>query len=551
MGRRGVSVSMNDSSTVKIAWSTTGVPALEGAGTRGWGSPVRHPAALVLAIVAAFLVCGIHAAVAGADTRPASGIGYLCQAFAMWGCFLAFWFRSRTAQGTLYMRWTLIAAGALAAAIGLVPSFTQEILHTAPARQLQTACFNASEALYMLAAVLFFAGGTRAIVFVDTLQALLFIVLRFNLVYSPWEFDNFRMNHLLINQLVALFLFTVATIACLGAASRAELKFLRTLSWFFGIRTYWFFLSDQVSYIWLRHIHCSLWDVPGVVLLSCFSMYLVFGYEPRKIKAQAARTPHARSVVVRSLMPSFMAMVNLMLSLFLLPISLPLAAGAISASLIFYVVRTALLQGQAVEEKAHLEKRNEQLEGLATRDPLTGIGNRRSLAEAYQRLQAAAGGEGLSLLAIDIDHFKQANDRYGHLHGDTVLVALARMLENLPAGGARCHCARLGGDEFAVLLPGVSSDRAGAWAEELRVLFGSHEFAANSGWASLSIGVASLTAARDLPLELLISYADQALYRAKEMGRDRVEAMPTWQPGISLQDSSSLKLGLKLQHTAG
>ncbi len=511
---------------------------------------LEHPAALMLAIAAALLVCGTHAAVAGADTRPASGIGYLCQAFAMFGCFLAFWSRSRTAQGTLHMRWTLVAAGALAAAIGLVPSFTQEILHSPPARQLQTACFNASEALYMLAAVLFFAGGSRAIVLADTLQALLFVVLRFNLVYSPWEFDHFRMNHLLISQLVALFLFTVATIACLGAASRAELKFLRTLSWFFGIRAYWFFLADQVSYIWLGHIHCSLWDVPGVVLLSCFAIYLVFAYEPAKGKAQAARAPHGRSVMVRSLMPSFMAMVNLMLSLFLLPISLPLAAGAISASLIFYVVRTALLQGQAVEEKAHLEKRNEQLEGLAIRDPLTGIGNRRSLAAIYERLQAARGDEQVSLLAIDIDHFKQANDRYGHLHGDTVLVALARMLENLPAGVAGCHCARLGGDEFAVLLPGISSERACTWAEDLRLLFGSHEFAANNGWASLSIGVASLNAARDLPLELLLSYADQALYRAKEMGRDRVEALPAWEPGNSVPDSS-LHRGLKLQHTTG
>jgi diguanylate cyclase (GGDEF)-like protein len=526
------------------------MPALEGAGMQG-ETRTGHPAALPLAIVAAVILCATHASIAGADTRPASAIGYLCQSLAMFGCFIAFWIRSRSAQGTLYMRWTMLSAGALAASIAFFPSFTQEILHTAPARLLQTACFNASEALYMLAAVLFFAGGARAIVVVDLLQALLFVVLRFNLVYSPLEFDHFRWNHLLVNQVVSIFLFGVATIACLGAASRSELKFLRTLAWFFGIRAYWLFLADQVSYIWLHHIHCSLWDVPGVVMLSGFAIYLVFGYDSARSNAKAARAPHARSVVVRSLMPSFMAMVNLMLSLFLLPISATLAAGAISASLIFYVVRTALLQGQVAEEKARLQKRNEQLEGLATRDPLTGIGNRRSLAEVYVQLQASAGGEKVSLLAIDIDHFKQANDRYGHLHGDMVLVALARMLEHLPAGTAKSHCARLGGDEFAVLLPGMPQEKAAAWAETLRVLFGSHEFAADHSFASLSIGVASLNAARDLPLELLINYADRALYRAKELGRDRVEAMPTWEPELADEDAPPMKMRLKLQHTAG
>ena len=79
-------------------------------------------------------------------------------------------------------------------------------------------------------------------------------------------------------------------------------------------------------------------------------------------------------------MPSFLAFVNLMLGVFLLRVSFGLAAAAISVSLVCYVARTVLLQAQAAQEKSFLESRNEQLEGLAIRDPLTGIGNRRSLA---------------------------------------------------------------------------------------------------------------------------------------------------------------------------
>ena len=542
---------MRDSSRSNDPQHATIAPANVGVFGRGWTQRMRRPVALTVATAAALIVCGTHVAVAGADTSPAAGIGYLCLSVVLFGCSLAFWTRSRSAQGTLYVRWSLIAAGVLAASIGYAPSFTQEILHTAPARLLQTACFNASEALYMLAAVLFFAGVTRSIVIVDLLQALLFVVLRFNLVYSAATRDHFRINHLLIGQLMALFLFLVATVACLGAASRAEQKFLRTLSWFFGIRLVSFFLANQVSYIWLHHSNCSLWDVAGPVLFTCFAFYLLFTHEPVKAEAPVSEALHPRSIVVRSLMPSFLALVNLMLGLFLLPISVPLAAVAISVSLVCYVVRTALLQGQVAQEKALLQRRNEQLEGLAIRDPLTGIGNRRSLAEVYGQLQASAGGEKVSLLAVDIDCFKQVNDRNGHLHGDTVLVALARKLERLAASATGSHCARLGGDEFAVLLPDVSSEKADALAEDLRVLFRSHTFGTDHGMTSVSIGVASLNAARDLPLELLISYADQALYRAKQLGRDRVEAMPIWEPGAAVTDSSSLRLRLKLQHTSG
>jgi hypothetical protein len=88
--------------------------------------------------------------------------------------------------------------------------------------------------------------------------------------------------------------------------------------------------------------------------------------------------------------------VNLMFGLFRLSVSVPLAAFAIAASLLCSVARTALLEAQAVNEKARLQLGNEQLEGLAIRDPLIGIGNRRSLTGVYAQLQALTGSEGLS-----------------------------------------------------------------------------------------------------------------------------------------------------------
>ena len=494
----------------------------------------------------AVLVCVTHAAVAGANTPRAAAIGYLCDALILFLCAVAFRMRARAAQGRLRMRWYLIGGATLAASIGFVPSFTEVFLHSGALRQMQTSCFNASEALYMLAAVLFFAGVARSIVVVDLLQALLFVVLRFNLAYSPFTLDHFTHIHLLIAQLVALFLFLVTLVACLGAASRAELRFLRALSWFFGLRLIAYFTADQVSYIWMAYQNCSLWDVTGNVLLAGFALHLLWARAGAEAVTEETAALRRRSVTVRSLMPSFLALVNLMLGLFLLRLSLRLAAAAIAVSVVCYVTRTVLLHAQAVEENAQLESRNEHLAGLATCDPLTGIGNRRSLAGVYARLQAEAGDKGLSLLLLDIDAFKLANDRHGHLYGDRVLVALARQLEGMAASVAGSHCARFGGDEFALLLPEVDGQQASALAEELRASFGAHAFEPENARASLSVGVASLEAARNLPLETLVAWADKALYRAKLLGRNRVEVQPVWEA----EDAAGPGMRLKLQPSA-
>lgn len=540
---------MRDSFESNASQSATIGSHLDASGQAWLHHRMARSVMLTLSTLAAVLICAAHTAFAGANTVPASGIGYLALSLVLFGCALAFWTRARWVRGVLRIRWSLISAAALAASIGYLPSFTEAILNTAPERQLQTACFNASEALYMLAAVLFFAGVAPSIVLVDMLQALLFVVLRFNLVYSPATRDHFTLNHLLIGQFMALFLFMVAMVACLGAATHAELQFLRTLSQFFGLRLIGFFLSNQVSYTWLHYTNCSLWDVPGPALLAGFALYLVYTSRCAKAEALKIAPLHPPSITVRSLMPSFLALVNLMVGLFLLPISVPLAVTAISLSLVCYMVRTGLLQAQAAKEKALLESRNEQLEGLAIRDPLTGIGNRRSLAGIYSRLQTTAGSESLSLLLIDIDYFKQANDCHGHLHGDKVLIALARKLERIATRIPGSHCARLGGDEFALLLLDVSPQEASTVAEELRAVFIARAFEAKNGKVSLSIGVASLLAASDLPLEALVSYADKALYHAKLQGRNRVEVQPIWDRRIVAEDAAALRL--ELQRIAG
>ena len=180
---------------------------------------------------------------------------------------------------------------------------------------------------------------------------------------------------------------------------------------------------------------------------------------------------------------------------------------------------------ELVASKAQIERQNEELRRLATRDPLTGCLNRRAFFEKLESLFVRAQGGGLRLCCIitDIDHFKSFNDRYGHAIGDQVLQVFSHSLgSGLRDDDLLC---RYGGEEFCIILPEVSVTEAIAVAERLRSQV---ESRAGKGIRSTpgikitaSFGVAVLEESIADPVEL-IDRADQALYRAKRNGRNRV-----------------------------
>lgn len=183
----------------------------------------------------------------------------------------------------------------------------------------------------------------------------------------------------------------------------------------------------------------------------------------------------------------------------------------------------AALKRAAILEHARAD--NRRLELLALTDPLTTVLNRRALAE---RLHLEMGRvrryeSMVSVLLIDIDHFKQINDTYGHLVGDDVLQELAQVLQQVVR--AVDIVARYGGEEFVIVLPETGTEGAAAFAERLRELIESHEFGASSGYAlhlTGSIGVATYPSHSIVTVEDLLAQADHALYRAKAEGRNKV-----------------------------
>ena len=173
-----------------------------------------------------------------------------------------------------------------------------------------------------------------------------------------------------------------------------------------------------------------------------------------------------------------------------------------------------------------MEAKYRQLDHLSNTDSMTGLANRRRFDEAlhteWQR--ASRNGNELSLLMVDIDHFKKYNDRYGHLAGDVCLRRVAQVLRNCTRRAGDL-AARYGGEEFVMLLPATGLSRAREVAEkcmqEMQLEGLPHAASPTSPFLTLSIGVACLSDFTAVNATGLVNAADAAMYRAKAAGRAR------------------------------
>jgi diguanylate cyclase (GGDEF)-like protein len=181
-------------------------------------------------------------------------------------------------------------------------------------------------------------------------------------------------------------------------------------------------------------------------------------------------------------------------------------------------VRAAELDSLVQERTVELEAVNRKLRELAERDGLTSVGNRRRFDAALTEhfALAAAGGPSLSLLLLDVDHFKAFNDAHGHLAGDELLKRIAEAL--VRSVREDTTVARYGGEEFALVAPSCDIEQAGVLAERLR-----SAAAALSPGITVSVGVATYDSVCDREPSDLVQRADAALYRAKHLCRNRFE----------------------------
>lgn len=215
---------------------------------------------------------------------------------------------------------------------------------------------------------------------------------------------------------------------------------------------------------------------------------------------------------------------------FLLPytdegLAVSVTVGAYSVYLAIVLLRSYREYQQQLDVYDALRHQRDQYERLSRIDPLTGLANRRFFGGALEHLAGESRRQGrpLSMLVMDLDHFKRVNDELGHDAGDACLARFAdRMREVFAAPGA--HLARLGGEEFGVLLPGLGAGPAAEVAEAMRASLVERPLQLREGPLALtvSIGVAGFDPAAGEDGSELYRAADRAMYRAKGDGRNRV-----------------------------
>lgn len=214
--------------------------------------------------------------------------------------------------------------------------------------------------------------------------------------------------------------------------------------------------------------------------------------------------------------------------------------------------------GRLEQSQREIKRQNMDLQVLATRDPLTGCLNRRSLFEGMETLmrQCVEDNEPLSCIMADIDHFKSVNDRFGHATGDKVIKLMAQTLVDTVR--TEDLVGRYGGEEFCVVLPGIDEQQAAEIAERMRISV--HDGKSSALRISASFGVATDSGGK-LASGALVDLADKALYNAKTTGRNRVirwsliedetEDESTLKPSIPGVDEDQQQEGLIKAEVAG
>ena len=276
--------------------------------------------------------------------------------------------------------------------------------------------------------------------------------------------------------------------------------------------------------------HDVLWEVPFVLLLAAIAFWP---------EADATTTTEVSGASKPDFLVDNLSPLSLTISVIILASEIErehfsFKVLSISAAVLLFGLRTVIRQGDYV--RAHLEfassekallKANAHLSHQAIRDGLTGAHNRRyfnqMLREEWKRARRAR--QHLSLIMIDVDHFKALNDRYGHPTGDAVLRAIVRSL-TAQLRRPSDLLARYGGEEFAIILPGVDLQGAKVVAENMRDVVERrripNEDSQVSRFVTLSIGVVCEQPSDEGFPEEMIEKVDALLYLAKSQGRNRV-----------------------------
>jgi diguanylate cyclase (GGDEF)-like protein len=326
-----------------------------------------------------------------------------------------------------------------------------------------------------------------------------------------------------VNRLIDLediFLLVCAALQFLSSDSAEDRRYAYVFFFYMCVTAPLLFLRNR----WAALNPSLLWDFAIDLPPLAF---ILLALTPMPAWARNFRAADKLVYLVRGASPLFISLALTLLGIGISGSHFYVGCTGILLGIIGYGLRNAIIHGKLLETEGNLVRTQQKLEVQASRDGLTGIPNRRIFDQTLNRewRVAARSGVVFAVLMIDVDCFKGFNDAYGHQKGDECLVAVAKLVQEslLRAGD---FVARYGGEEFAVVLPGTSITAAQVIGERLRDGVAKLAIPNTSSlhlYVTISIGVATSDTPGVTDMTSLLRAADQALYCAKNAGRNRVE----------------------------
>jgi diguanylate cyclase (GGDEF)-like protein len=495
------------------------------------------PAAAVLWLHAISLA--VFRSHATAATYPFLLLAPCAALFACW--------RARVFTARARLPWILLTAGLLLWNIGMFLSVWEKLLQNIPFHITFHITFFSDFAYFLYGVPILLAissstespAGTDSptlFLALDAIQCLLTAYLTYITVFAVLPFSTTHIHPISTTLLIRtynvenLVLAAAATLRLLAQPRRAatdpdQRRFFQILCLFLwtytlcaGIYNYASVLTDAPT------LAALLVDIPFLLLAAAALLP-----DPAPASGPAAqRTPFALFLDTAS--PIFYTFALLALGATITRQHFAIGITAILVALAVYGIRTTLLQSRLTQFRQALQHARDQLQEMSLKDNLTDIANRRCFDQILDLEwgRTLRTQHPLSLLLIDIDFFKNLNDRYGHRYGDQCLTEIAAALQStLPRSSDLL--ARYGGEEFAAILPETDLNGAKAVADRMQEAVRALRIPNPTpigNFATVSIGVAVYEFPQAGDPTALIEASDRGLYKAKQSGRDRTEHVP-------------------------
>jgi diguanylate cyclase (GGDEF)-like protein len=370
---------------------------------------------------------------------------------------------------------------------------------------------------------------------IDSVQVLIMGLATYALIFNVVPFTHQRIEPVSVHVVVLAFDIENLVLACVSTfrfraspAAEEDRHFFRILAIFL-----WVYAAFAALYNHVTIVNPGPMGFYDVIQDLPFLSLAVLALFPPRWDRRLSRSSFGAilAVLLDNASPFFFPAAIFSLGIAIASHHFGTGVSAIAASLAVYGVRSTLLQFRYHRSQIEARAARDAMEVVSLTDQLTGVSNRRHFDRVFDSEwnRRSRQRDPLSLILIDIDHFKMINDQFGHGEGDICLRQVANALK-ASLQRESDSVARYGGEEFAALLPGTDAKGAEAVALRMQVIIRGLKLRTNTAagnTVTISIGIATSDSTSFQTAQTLFEAADQALYRAKQNGRNRIEQEPS------------------------